>query len=380
MAEIKISELDLISSADGQDLIEIVDVDDTTDGPDGTSKAVSIENLGITGIKFFDQAATFNSGDKVLRSSDAADDGEYDNSFDDYRLYICQQDSTSGTWGAVSSNFQEVVFVISDDSLSGSGYDGDPLSVDIDNVNYPTGGSTTQDGQTISTATEALDFLLDRSDFYIVANDTERGNLATTEGRLIYHTGDSTFQKYEDGSWKDVTIFTDTELTTFLNNTSVTTLSDVNDAGSGSIITTSERNRLIPNVIDVNSSNKSQYLTDNTGNTEPHWLFNFSSGSHNKDNLLGSIIRFNQNSLGLSDPIRIELPVTDTNYDVGWHMYFIVIEGSTNVEIKLESGTNLEPFSEIDCIAGFLSSVYNIKTNSGQNNYWVAIGNILDAT
>jgi len=177
------------------------------------------------------------------------------------------------------------------------------------------------------------------------------GLTSDDEGQLIYNQSEDKYKKYDGSSLVE---------------------------SSGQIITNTERQRLIPNVINVDSNNKSEYLQDQT--SSGYWEFKFSGTNHDKDDLLGSIIKFNANSLSLSDPIRVILPVTDTSYEVGWHMFTTVIEGTTTVEYTLETGSNMEPFAKFDSVPGYMIAAYNIKDQSGQNNYWQAIGNILDAT
>ena len=49
MAGIKITDLTLLGESASDDLLYIVDVSDLTDSPDGTSKKIKVENLGVSG-------------------------------------------------------------------------------------------------------------------------------------------------------------------------------------------------------------------------------------------------------------------------------------------------------------------------------------------
>ena len=66
MAKIKISDLDVVSQVDGQDLIEIVDVDDVTDGPTGTSKAIKLDNLSSKGLEEYDSNTDYEANQVVI--------------------------------------------------------------------------------------------------------------------------------------------------------------------------------------------------------------------------------------------------------------------------------------------------------------------------
>lgn len=376
MAEIKISEIqNELLSPDSADRLEIADMDGNSGNPQ--TKYIKVENLQGDSIDFFDSGGTYNAGELVLRSANANDDGTYDNGVDDYRLYICQVDNTSGSWGGVSSDFQEVVFVTTDDSLTGDGFPGSALSVDVTGIDY----SNNQDGLTIDTVVDALNFLMASNDFFIVADNNERSNLAQEEGRFVYNQGQSTFQKYEGGSWKDVTVFTDSELTTFLNSTSVTVLSDVSSAGSGSIITTSERNRLSPSTKEVTSLPTVTF--DGT---------NYAEYTLDINNDYGKVIRFDGQSIGApAGGILIKLPISDTLYPVGWHTFFIEYNSNTKIHLlPADSGDNtpqtnssnpyLNPFVEVDFIAGYMGTVYNTRLSGSSDNRWSAIGNLVDGT
>jgi len=204
-----------------------------------------------------------------------------------------------------------------------------------------------------------------------VSNYVANNNIGV--GVLLYeHDGENYYFTYPDGSGG-------VEVRT-AGRDSVTELGDVSDAGSGEIITNLERQRLIPDVINVDSNSKSEYLADNTAVSNPHWEFQFSGPNHDKSDILGSVVRFNANSLSLGNPIRITLPVSDTSFGVGWHLFAQVIEGGTSIEMRLETGSGMEPFPKVDVVPGFMAAAYNIKYEDGQNNYWSAIGNIIDAS
>lgn len=66
MSQIKITELDELSSVDPTDFIEIVDSSDTTDGPGGTSKKTKIENISSGGIENFDPNSSYEIDDVVI--------------------------------------------------------------------------------------------------------------------------------------------------------------------------------------------------------------------------------------------------------------------------------------------------------------------------
>lgn len=382
MPEVRISEIQKeLVSPEASDKLEIVDVDGNSGDPQ--TKFVKVENLagGGGGAEFFDDSTGYDAGTRVLYSSNSNSvDGTYDNTVDDYRFFIVQEDiSANVTPDSDPSKFQQVIFVNTDDSLDGNGAFQD-LSVNIDFVDYPSGGSTTEDSTTIEHASDALDFLINNFNIPIVDSDNDRSNLDQTvnDARFIYNkkgdadvTGSNGTFEYYDGSWSRIVFISDS-----------TGGRITGDNSRSGIITQGESQKLVPNVIAVDSTGG--FITkDDTNNL---YRFNFShfqgsTISEKANNSVGNVIRLDSNAFGSNYPFRVDLP-TDVDWFEGYHLYFISFSGSKKIEFRDDGGNgNVLPFNKVDGVSKFMLSIYNIKpTVNGSPNLWSIIGNVIDAT
>lgn len=370
MSEIKISKIQSeLQNPDSSDRLEISDMDGNSGDPQ--TKYIKVQNLAGDSVEYFDSAATYNETDRVLRSFTASDDGTYNNNVDDYRLYICQQDNTSGSWSNVRSNFQEVSFVLADSSIDGDGTPGNDLSVDIENVTFP---GPNEDGITLDNVNTVLDLILDRFDIPVVADDNARAELDTSdEFRIIYNqkgtgtidlsgAGQLEYYDHNNTTWNSFLLLDESKS------------GRLSPSSSKGIITSTEANRLFPSVEFVNSTTdfNQGYSFNNT--TYDKYQFDES------DN--GTIFKFSDPDLGgLSNTILLEMP-TSVQWDQGWHIFVILVEGNKNIHVAPEdlgTGNSLEPFNEVDVIPGYMSTIYNIRHGNSDND-WSVIGNIIDGT
>lgn len=179
----------------------------------------------------------------------------------------------------------------------------------------------------------------------IVADNAEESellsNLQTTgsleNGQIIYNQNEDKYKKYFDGSLIE---------------------------SSGQIITELERQRLIPNIVKLDSGNNP--FTPDDGDQLLDW-----STQDFIDNF-GSIVTIDGNDLGFSEDIRVDLP--DDTMPEGWHIFFIVTTGNQSLKYRTNTATLL-PFNA-DAVPGFLNAIYNVSTGSA--NIYSITGNIFE--
>lgn len=367
MPEVRISEIqkELQSPDLANDKLEIMDADGASDGSKET-RYIHPENLVASGgAEYYDSGSKYEAGDQILYSSDSQNNnGTYDNNVTDYKLYLVNQD--------ISANVNP---------------DGSPskfdLVLDLDNIPY---SGLNQDEETLDNTQDVLDFLLGYLDIPVVGNNTERSSLDTKgEFRLIYNqkgsgtidlSGSGRLEYYDHGNstWQGFILLDESDGGRLTGSTNQT-----------GVITNDEANRLQP---DIKQGHNNITNGSYTFNATDYNLY------EPVEDDFGKIIKFDANSLPQTgNAILVELPVSSTSSpnpsDVGFHAFFIVINGSNLIKFVDEdnnnnTGTltsaNLQPFDQVDAISGYMSTAYNIRNTGSSNNYWSIIGNIIDGT